>query len=240
MPHPDFDLVIFDCDGVLIDSEPIVCRIEAELLSALGYPITPEEVNHRFVGLSAASVRALVERDLGRPLPEDYALRKRPRIEAAFRADLRAIAGIEALLDALPIPACVASSTIPDRLRFALELVGLHHRFAPHVFSATMVARGKPAPDLFLHAASAMGALPARCLVVEDSIHGIEAAVAAGMTPWGFCGGGHCAAGHAARLEAAGAARIFSDMKTLAAVLLPPPVRALRRAQGGGEAGASD
>ena len=213
MPAPE--LLIFDCDGVLIDSEVIACRADAECFAAIGVPMTAEDIRARYIGTSAAHMFADVEARFSCRLPADFADRIGLALEAAFAAELAAMPGIEAAIDALPGRRCVASSSGPERLRHALALVGLHERFAPHIFSASEVARGKPAPDLFLHAARRMQAAPARCLVVEDSIAGVAAAVAAGMPVLGFVGGAHCGAEHGARLRAAGAARVFADMRAL-------------------------
>ena len=147
-----------------------------------------------------------LELQFGRSLAADFGARHTARLRLLFEAELRATTGIEAVLDALTGKVCVASSSTPDRLRHALGLVGLYERFAPHIFSAVQVRRGKPAPDLFLYAAARMDAEPAQCLVIEDSLAGVEAAVAAGMTAIGFIGGSHCRPGHAERLKALGAA----------------------------------
>ena len=147
----------------------------------------------------------------------DFADTLRVRVAAAFDAELAPIAGVEAALAALPYRRCVASSSAPERLRHSLSLTGLLHWFEPHVFSATQVARGKPAPDLFLFAAASMQAAPATCVVIEDSVPGVQAAVAAGMRVIGFTGGGHCRPGHAERLRAAGAARSLIDAKASSA-----------------------
>ncbi|MET3581470.1 HAD superfamily hydrolase (TIGR01509 family) [Mesorhizobium robiniae] len=211
-----FELVIFDCDGVLIDSEILACRIDAEELNAIGYPITLEEVVLRFTGLPSGSMRAVVERDLGRPLPDNFEAIIRKKTSDAYRTDLTAIAGMAEFIDALDIPACVASSSAPDKLRYGLELTGLYQRFAPNVFSTTMVANGKPAPDLFLHAARTMGVEPDRCVVVEDSTAGVRAGVAAGMHVVGFTAGSHCGQGHGERLLEAGALSIASHPEVLA------------------------
>lgn len=230
MIEPDtFDLVIFDCDGVLIDSEVLACRIEAEELTALGYPITVEETVMRFTGLPAGAVRAAIEADWGQPLPADFEGRVHVEIKEAYRRDLRPIPGIADLLAALAVPVCVASSSAPDKLRLGLELTGLHECFAPHVFSTTMVARGKPAPDIFLFAAEQMGTPPQRCVVVEDSLAGVQAGVAAGIPVIGFTGGGHCGPGHAARLLQAGARLTVSSAVELHSLLAAAqPARADR------------
>ena len=213
------DLVIFDCDGVLIDSELIGARVEAAELGRIGIPLAEAEILARFLGMSAQAMYLEIERELGRTLPEGFAATVQREIDAAFERDLQVIPGIHETLDRLPLRSCVASSSTLARLRHSLGLTGLHARFAPNVFSAEQVKRGKPAPDLFLHAAGAMGCEPTRCLVIEDSISGVRGAVAAGMRVWGFIGGGHCADGHEARLRDAGAQRIFSNMPDLPALL---------------------
>ncbi len=212
-------LVIFDCDGVLIDSELIGARVEAAELGRVGMPLAEAEILTRFLGMSAEAMYAALAAEHGRALPAGFAASVQAAIDAAFERDLQAIPGIHETLDRLPIASCVASSSTLARLRHSLGLTGLYARFAPHVFSAEQVARGKPAPDLFLHAAAAMGSAPARCLVIEDSISGVRGAVAAGMRVWGFIGGGHCADGHAGRLREAGAAQVFDRMSDLPALL---------------------
>jgi len=222
------DLVIFDCDGVLIDSEVLAIRVEAALLAEFGIAITEDEIADRYCGLSMAAMVADLEARHRRPLGAGFAARHGARFAAACAAGLQAIDGVAVALDAIAGRVCVASSSAPERLRHTLGLVGLYDRFAPHVFSATMVARGKPAPDLFLLAAERMGAAPAHCAVVEDSAPGIAAAVAAGMTPVGFAGGGHCRDGHSERLRAAGAAVVVSRMAELPATLARLSSRRLR------------
>lgn len=208
--------VIFDCDGVLIDSEPLACRVDAECLTEIGFATTADEVRERYVGISAAAMAADLETRHGRPLPRDFAETLRVRLEAAFEADLRAIAGMSGLLATLRCRTCVASSSTPERLRHSLGLVGLYDRFAPHVYSATQVARGKPAPDLFLFAASRIETAPEDCIVVEDSLAGVRAGKAAGMRVIGFTAGGHCDREHGERLRAAGAEAIAADAAQLA------------------------
>lgn len=215
-----FDLVIFDCDGVLVDSELLSVRADIECLAEHGIAISADELLERYTGLSMASMLADLEQRHRRPLP-GFAQRHRARLEGLFTRELTAIAGIEAVLDTLPPSrVCVASSSAPERIRHALCSVGLLDRLSPHLFSATMVEHGKPAPDLFLYAASRMGAAPSRCVVIEDSLPGITAAVAAGMTAIGFCGGGYCAPGHAARLTDAGAGTVIDRMPDLPGLLL--------------------
>jgi HAD superfamily hydrolase (TIGR01509 family) len=212
-------LVIFDCDGVLIDSELLASHAAAELLGTAGVAITPAVVRERYTGTTmTALVRDLGERH-GAAVAAHFDAGFATALMRRFEAELRAIAGIEAVIDALAVPCCVASSSSPERLAHSLTLTGLHARFAPRIYSATQVARGKPAPDLFLFAACAMGVPPARCIVVEDSVAGVQAGRAAGMVTIGFCGGGHCGEGHAARLQDDGAHEVCADARELGALL---------------------
>lgn len=207
-----FDLVIFDCDGVLIDSEGLSCAIEAEVLTEFGFPLTPEEVRDSFVGLSLARELDLIAERFGRRPSDEVVAAIHARNRSVFAASLQPTPGIHDLLDRLTLPRCVASSSAPERLRFTLGLTGLYDRLQPHIFSATMVKNGKPAPDLFLYAAAAMKADPAQCLVIEDSAVGVAAGKAAGMTVVGFTGGSHCAPGHGDKLYTAGADRVVAQI----------------------------
>jgi HAD superfamily hydrolase (TIGR01509 family) len=213
-----FDLVIFDCDGVLIDSEPLSIRADVECLAEYGVAIGYDEILERYTGISLAAMVADLEARFGRPLP-GFAERYRQLVRPRFEAELKAMPGVAAVIDSLVCRRCIASSSSPEGLRHTLSLVGLYERFQPHIFSAAEVARGKPAPDLFLHAAARMGVEPRRCVVIEDSLPGIAAAIAAGMTAIGFTGGGHCRPDHAARLSAAGAALVVAQMAELPAAL---------------------
>jgi HAD superfamily hydrolase (TIGR01509 family) len=210
-----WDLVIFDCDGVLIDSELLTIGVEVALLAEAGITISSDEIIERYVGISMKAMVADIEARYGRPLGDDFATRHALRANNVFERELRAMRGIAGVLAGLPGKVCVASSSSPDRLRHTLNIAGLYDRFHPHIFSATMVAHGKPAPDLFLHAAERMGAAPSRCVVIEDSLPGIEAATAAGMTAIGFVGGSHCRDGHADRLSAGGAAMVVGAMSQM-------------------------
>ena len=183
------ELVIFDCDGVLVDSEPIAIRIDVEMFAEVGMTVSEQEVIDRFVGRSPEVLVQAVEEQLGHPPPDGWEERGEQRLRRAFEAELKPVAGIREALELISLPACVASSSPPERLRFKLELTGLYERFTPHIFSATEVANGKPAPDLFLHAAERMGADPADCVVVEDSRYGVQAARAAAMNVLGYAGG---------------------------------------------------
>ena len=214
-----FDLIIFDCDGVLVDSELISCRAHATTLARHGYAITEDQVLERFLGVSDSDARRMIEADLGRELPKDFDAQVRHATLKFYAGDLRAIAHVGEAIAALDLPKCVASSGTPEKIRHGLDCAGLYGALAPHIFSATQVTRGKPAPDLFLFAAKTMAAVPARCLVIEDSVAGVTGAVAAGMTVLGFHGGSHCRPGYANTLRAAGAAATFDDMRQLAGLI---------------------
>jgi HAD superfamily hydrolase (TIGR01509 family) len=211
----NFDLIIFDCDGVLVDSEVISCRAHAETLTRHGYPITEDQVFDRFLGRSMRQATLEVEAELGRSLPDDFHTQVYAEIFRSFAVSLEATPHIVETLAAITLPVCVASSGPPEKISASLNRVGLYDRFAPDIFSAVQVKHGKPAPDLFLFAAKQMKVPPARCLVIEDSVSGIAAALAAGMTVLGYHGGSHCRLGHADTLRAAGAAVTFDDMREL-------------------------
>ena len=180
-------LVIFDCDGVLVDSEPLSNRALSEALAAIGIHLTVDETTATFKGRSWASCEAIVGELLGRPAPPSLQTDYETRRDAAFRAGLRPVPGVEAALDAIDgTPTCVASSGDHAKMRFTLGLCGLYERFEGRIFSATQVEYGKPAPDLFELAAREMGFAPADCVVVEDSELGIQAARAAGMRALGY------------------------------------------------------
>jgi HAD superfamily hydrolase (TIGR01509 family) len=183
-----FDLVIFDNDGVLVDSEPVANTLLARLLTERGYPCTVEESIAQFMGRSVPQVRVLVEERLGRALAPDLEARYVGELYPSFQSWLQPIPGVIEALRAIDLPVCVASSGTHERIRLTLGCTGLWERFGGRVFSAQDVTRGKPAPDLFLHAAAALGAEPRRCAVVEDSPAGITAANAAGMTSFAFAG----------------------------------------------------
>ncbi len=199
------DLVIFDCDGVLVDSEILVIEIERQMLAELGVELTAEEINRRFTGRSDAAMHAELSRELGLDLAEEFSARRTERVWAAFDSSLEAVAGMPQVLADLALPRCVASSSVPARIERSLTVTGLIGHFEGRLYSATMVERGKPAPDLFLFAAERCGVAPERCLVVEDSPYGVAGAVAAGMRAIGFTAGGHNLPDTAERLRAAGA-----------------------------------
>jgi HAD superfamily hydrolase (TIGR01509 family) len=182
-------LVIFDCDGVLVDTERIAVRIDVAVLAELGWRMTEAEVVERFMGKSDAEMTAAIEAHLGRRLEASWEEPFRHLYREAFAAELTPVPGVVEALDAISTPTCVASSGTHEKIRFTLGLTGLYDRFAGRIFSVDDVARGKPAPDLFLHAAARMGVAPASCAVVEDSPYGVQAARAAGMRAFAYAGG---------------------------------------------------
>jgi HAD superfamily hydrolase (TIGR01509 family) len=216
-------MIIFDCDGVLVDSEGLKSEIVARYLARLGIAMTGAALIERFSGVPDREMYRALSLETGVPIPpehveETHALKLR---ECASKGEALAMAGIHACLDAVRgVDICVASSSSPKMLEQMLRQTRLWDRFAPHVFSAWQVKRGKPAPDLFLFAAERMAVAPARCLVIEDSLAGVAAARAAAMTAIGFAGGGHCRPDHAERLRQAGAARVFMTMADLAEYLV--------------------
>jgi HAD superfamily hydrolase (TIGR01509 family) len=209
-----FELVIFDCDGVLVDSERIAVRVEAELLAELGWPLSQAEIVERFMGRTAEHMDEAIEAQLGSRLPGDWKDQFQRRYTEAFAAELVPVDGVLDVLDRLTVPTCVASSGSHDKLRFTLGRTGLYERFEGRIFSGYEVANGKPAPDLFLHAAARMGAHPARCAVVEDSRPGVLAARAAGMRAFGYAGG----LTPPDRLQGEGTV-VFDDMRDLPRLL---------------------
>jgi len=185
-PH----LIIFDCDGVLVDSEVLSCRCLCEALAGCGIEVGLEETLDLFLGRSLDAVLEHYQ-GLGRSIPRQFPAELRAKVQETFRAALCPIEGIGSVLERLKIPHCVASSSALDRVSLSLSLTGLARHFGDRLYTAQMVDRGKPAPDLFLYAARRMQADPARTLVIEDSVSGVRAAKAAGMTVWGFVGGSH-------------------------------------------------
>jgi HAD superfamily hydrolase (TIGR01509 family) len=208
-------LVIFDCDGVLVDSEVLSNGLLAEMMTELGHAMTTEEALQKFAGRSLADVLALAESVLGRPIPEDLGRHYGQLLSERLRHELKPVAGAKEAVAALPCPRCVASSSTFERIRLSLDVTGLTPLFGDNIFSATQVAHGKPAPDLYLFAADAMAAAPSASVVVEDSPLGVTAGVAAGMTVIGFTGAEH-GAGLAQRLSAAGARCVITSMNQLA------------------------
>lgn len=209
-----FDLVIFDCDGVLVDSEMLSANVLMKQLSEIDIHLTFNEFRDDFLGRGFAAATARLKDRLGKSVPEDFQAQYFARLLKSFATDLRPMAGVEKVLQSIRTNHCVASSSIPPRLDFALHICGLEKYFGPHVYSAVLVKNAKPAPDLFLHAARAHGTDPSRCLVIEDSEMGILAAHAAGMPVWHFSGGAHMKAGHALS-DGLKVDRVLQDMAEL-------------------------
>ncbi len=215
------ELVVFDCDGVLVDSEPIANRVMAEAISALGWSLSTADCIARFKGHHFDTIIAVIEDRLGRPVPAEWLPNMRAATHAAFERELEPVPGVVAALDALAesgLATCVASQGPLEKMAVSLGVTGLRARFEDRIFSAYQVARGKPHPDLFLFAAQAMGVAPPRCLVIEDSPLGVTAARAAGMNVLGFA-----PEGDGADLAAAGGA-LFRDMAELPGLLGLGPI----------------
>ncbi|MCZ8311082.1 MAG: HAD-IA family hydrolase [Magnetospirillum sp.] len=208
-------LVVFDMDGVLVDSERIANRIFHACLAEHGVPLTLEQTTRRYVGRSMAFAVADIDKSFGIVLPPDFAETERAKVLAAYEGELQAVEGVPELLEGLDLPFCLASSSDPPRIKRSLELCGLLGFFEGHCFSATQVANGKPAPDLFLFAAEQMGFAAADCVVVEDTLAGLAAAKAAGMKAYAYAGAGHTDRGE---LAATGAV-VIDRMAELAKVL---------------------
>ena len=213
-------MVIFDCNGVLVDSEPLATSIVSQEFMRAGFNLTPDVVARYFTGRRQADMFAEVEIAAGRKLPAGFAATVASATLRRFRAELRATNHMAQALSWLRGPKCVASSSSFDRIRVSLESADLIRYFEPYLFSASEVKNGKPAPDLLLHAAGKMHVEPRDCIVVEDSAVGVAAGVAAGMTAIGFIGGSHAGYGLADQLRAAGARAVISDMRALKGTII--------------------
>ncbi len=209
MPAPD--LIIFDCDGVLVDSEIIAAKIEAEMLTKAGYPISPEDVAERFAGLTFKDILLTVEKEADIPFQASLLDENRKVLDKKLGREVREIEGAAKAAAAMPRK-CICSNSRLDRIDAMLERTGMRMLFDESIFSASDLdgVNSKPAPDVFVHAASVMGAEPANTFVIEDSVHGIAGAVAAGMRVIGFTGGAHSFPGHADRLTDAGAETVIN------------------------------
>jgi HAD superfamily hydrolase (TIGR01509 family) len=218
-------LLIFDCDGVLVDSEPLAMRALLETIAEAGLDIGPARAYERFLGRDMASITEVLSEEFGVDLTHDALDEMRRRLFDSFRRELKPIPGVTDALDAIALPRCVASSSQIERVWLALDVTGLRSYFEPNIFCASMVQRGKPEPDLFLHAAQAMGVEPSDCVVIEDSPSGVIAAQRAGMAVLAFTGGTHADRGeHREALHLLKPSLIFDDMKRL-----PEHLKMLRR-----------
>jgi HAD superfamily hydrolase (TIGR01509 family) len=218
-------LIIFDCDGVLIDSEIIAARVDCEILREHGYEITPEELAHKFAGFTTERIFEFVGEELGRAIPEEVIHRAQRLTDARLNQEVQPIPGVQEMLDALDDPRCICSNSRNERLEVSLIKAGIWDRFRPYIFSAQAVGtgRGKPAPDVFLHAAKVFETSPDDAVVIEDSVPGVTGAVAAGMRVIGFTGASHSWPGQGEALMDAGALTV---VRRLADV--PPTLEALR------------
>jgi HAD superfamily hydrolase (TIGR01509 family) len=208
-------LVIFDCDGVLVDSEPISISVLIKAMADLGVAITEDEAYERFLGKSLATLISILETEFNVHANEEFLESIRTNLYARFRTELKAMPGIGDAIDALGLPCCVASSSQVERIKLSLSVTGLLPKL-PNIFSASMVKRGKPAPDLFLYAADQMHVEPRDCIVIEDSPAGIAAAKAAGMTVFAFTGGSHANfAGYREELDRLSPEVVFDAMPEL-------------------------
>ncbi len=215
--------VVFDCDGVLINSEELCLDVELESLNEIGLSFERHEYVSRFMGMTSADFYAALDADLrakyGRPLPDTFPDLLHQRTWAVVESSLACIPGAPETVRALAVPMAVASGSNPDRLAIKLRKVGLFDHFAPHIYSAQTMPRGKPAPDVYLHAAAQLGIAPDACIAVEDSANGVTSARAAGMVVVGFTGGGHCPPRQGELLRGAGASHIAADMGQLLTIL---------------------
>lgn len=219
MPQPD--LVIFDCDGVLVDSEIIAARVEAELITAAGFEISAEEIAHSYAGLTFKDILMSIEERAGIPFQISLIDRAEDLIDERLKREVRAIEGAHEAVAAVTAPRCICSNSRTERIEFTLERTRLLPLFAGRIFSAleTPTGKTKPAPDVFLHAAKQLGANPARTFVIEDSVHGVTGARRAGMRVIGFTGAAHSYPGHADALTEAGAETVIRRWPELKGVL---------------------
>lgn len=216
-----FDLTLFDCDGVLVDSEIIAAEVESALLNEAGYPISVEEMGERFAGMTWKNILLTVEKEVDIPLSASLLDKSEKLLDARLAREVKIIEGVVFALSRLKGPRCICSNSGADRLDMMLTKVGLRDSFAPHIYSAKTLGadRVKPKPDIFLHGAAQFDVKPDRCIVIEDSVHGVHAARAAGMRVIGFTGASHTYASHADRLTDAGAETVIARMMDLPAVI---------------------
>jgi HAD superfamily hydrolase (TIGR01509 family) len=216
-----FDLIIFDCDGVLVDSEIIAAQVESALLTEAGYPISVEEMNERFAGLTWQDILFQVERDASIPISASLLDKSQKLLDIRLEQEVQAIPAVEFAVSRLSMKRCICSNSSSKRLDMMLGKVGLKKLFEPNIYSAKDLGpdRTKPKPDIFLHGAAQMGVSPAKTVVVEDSTHGVHAARAAGMRVIGFTGGSHTYPSHADKLTDAGAETVIARMTDLPGVV---------------------
>ncbi|MFN3719556.1 MAG: HAD family hydrolase [Rhizobium rhizophilum] len=216
-----FDLTLFDCDGVLVDSEIIAAKVESKLLTEAGYPISVEEMGERFAGMTWKNILLSIEKEVDIPLSASLIDKSEQLLDQRLAREVKAIEGVQYALSRITGPRCICSNSSSQRLDMMLNKVGLKEFFAPHIYSAKDLGadRVKPKPDIFLHGAAQFGASPAKCLVVEDSVHGVHAAREAGMRVVGFTGASHTYPSHADKLTDAGAETVIARMQDLPGVI---------------------
>ncbi|SEP66482.1 haloacid dehalogenase superfamily, subfamily IA, variant 3 with third motif having DD or ED [Faunimonas pinastri] len=214
-------LIIFDCDGVLVDSEILAAKVDAEILTEIGYEISAVEVSHRFAGLTNEQIFKIIGVEMGIEIPEEKVREAERRVDARLDAELEPVAGVQEMLDMLDDPRCICSNSRSDRLRLSLTRTGLYDRFRPYIYSAREVAEGrpKPAPDVYLYGAAQFDSSPADTIVIEDSVHGVHGATTAGMRVIGFTGASHSWPGHADALTEAGAVTVINRLAELPATI---------------------
>ncbi|MGL3606210.1 HAD family hydrolase [Rhizobium sp. G187] len=216
-----FDLILFDCDGVLVDSEIIAAKVESKLLNDAGYPISVEEMGERFAGMTWKNILLSIEKEVDIPLSASLIDKSEQLLDQRLAREVKAIEGVAFALARLKTPRCICSNSSSQRLDMMLTKVGLKEAFAPHIYSAKDLGadRVKPKPDIFLHGASQFGVSPSKCIVIEDSVHGVHAARAAGMRVVGFTGASHTYPSHADKLTDAGAETVIARMTDLPGVV---------------------
>jgi HAD superfamily hydrolase (TIGR01509 family) len=216
-----FDLIIFDCDGVIVDSEIIAAEVDAELLSDAGYEIDTATVAERFAGMTWKDILLTVEKEADLPLPATLLEQSEKILDERLGREVESVPGVRFALGRIDLPRCICSNSSPKRLKLMLERTGHYDVFAPNIFSARTIGEGrpKPAPDVFLHAAKSFAADPSKTVVIEDSVHGIAGARSAGMRVVGFTGASHSFPSHADQLTEAGAETVINRMADLPAVV---------------------
>lgn len=222
-------LIIFDCDGVLVDSEILASEVNRTLAKEMGMEISLDDLSLRFSGLTGDAIFEKIAEELAVPVPENIVERSDQMLDDALKQSLQAVAGVHDMLDALDDPYCICSNSTTVRLEQNLKIVSLFEQFHPHIFSALEVRQNlpKPSPDVFLHAAEKLGVSPKDTIVIEDSSHGVEGAVAAGMRVIGFTGASHTYPGHGEKLMDAGAETTVSMLSDV-----NPTVQALKNWSG--------
>ncbi len=215
------ELVIFDCDGVLIDSEIISTRVQLEHFKPYGFEVSEEEYSKRFAGLVGSQIKSIIEEEVGRSLPDDIYEKIDIDTDIALVKDVKALPGINWLLDNFDQPRCICSNSSGSRLEKTLKKAELHNRFKPYIFAAAEVGdkTSKPSPNVFLHAAKTFDVKPENCVVIEDSGHGLEGAKAAGMRTIGYVGGSHTYQGHSEALMDAGAETVVRSLREVKEVI---------------------